>query len=188
MDFFVTIHADFLHVFNTLMKLFFISSETLVLYFMLKKYRATYDSRMDSFRISILLLPSAILAFFVVNTHFCLTIFQYICEVRPRALSAFFPFLIIMLLTTFLVCLDLLDLTRSRRYFAAIVPIRANRRGGINHNPLFVLSRNVSCPLHPELVLSMACPRIHRAHSRHCWTRSNGHLLGSFLHLLQSSS
>ena len=81
MDFFVTLHMDFLHIYNAIMKLFFLGSEALVIYFIIVKYRASYDSRMDSFRIVILLVPAALLAFVAMNTRFAHTAFQYICEV-----------------------------------------------------------------------------------------------------------
>lgn len=68
LDFFVTLRWDVLHIYNALMKLFFIVSEAMILYFIITKYRATYDPRMDSFRVIILVAPCIILSFFFLNT------------------------------------------------------------------------------------------------------------------------
>jgi hypothetical protein len=121
LDFFVTLHLDFLHIYNAIMKLFFIASEALVLFFMTKKYRASYDPRMDSFRILILIVPAVVLAFLTVNTRFAHTVFQYICEVLlPSLLQTF-------VLIFLLVCMDFFYLFRSRCYFTAIVSAGADR-------------------------------------------------------------
>jgi len=56
-------------VYNTAMKLFFITASYATLYLMYVKFKATYDSNHDSFRIEFLLIPVTILAL-VVNHEF----------------------------------------------------------------------------------------------------------------------
>lgn len=61
--------TTFVSVYNTVMKLIFISASLATLYLMYVKFRATYDSNHDSFRIEFLLIPCAILAL-VINHEF----------------------------------------------------------------------------------------------------------------------
>lgn len=80
LDFFVMLKWDLLHIYNALMKIFFIASEACILYFIVKKYRASYDPRMDSFRIALLLIPSVVLSFILVDTSQTKTSFGVIRE------------------------------------------------------------------------------------------------------------
>lgn len=68
-------------MYNFLMKLFFLASEAVILYFMMKRFRSSYDRRMDSFRVPILVGPAIVLAFIFIDTTLCRTWFQYIREV-----------------------------------------------------------------------------------------------------------
>ncbi|KAF5400989.1 ER lumen protein-retaining receptor [Paragonimus heterotremus] len=52
----------FISLYNFTMKLFFISSSCLTVYFIYKKFRATYDSNHDTFNIFVLILPSILLS------------------------------------------------------------------------------------------------------------------------------
>jgi len=61
--------TNFVSVYNTAMKLFFITASYATLYLMYVKFKATYDSNHDSFRIEFLLIPVTILAL-VVNHEF----------------------------------------------------------------------------------------------------------------------
>lgn len=80
LDFFVMLKWDLLHNYNALMKIFFIVSQSGILYFIIKKYRASYDPRMDSFRIALLLIPSIVLSFILVDTSQTKTSFGAIRE------------------------------------------------------------------------------------------------------------
>jgi len=70
---FVTRYLDlvtnFVSVYNTVMKVFFIVSAAATVYLMYVKFRATYDGNHDSFRVEFLLAPVAILAM-VLNNEF----------------------------------------------------------------------------------------------------------------------
>merc|ERR1712117_584826 len=63
---FVTRYLDlvtnFVSIYNTSMKIFFISSAAATVYLMYFKFKATYDGNHDTFRIEFLLGPAALLA------------------------------------------------------------------------------------------------------------------------------
>jgi len=61
--------TNFVSVYNTVMKVFFIGASYATLYLMYVKFKATYDSNHDSFRIEFLLLPVTLLAL-IVNHEF----------------------------------------------------------------------------------------------------------------------
>ncbi|XP_063701838.1 ER lumen protein-retaining receptor [Culicoides brevitarsis] len=61
--------TTFVSLYNTVMKMIFISASLATLYLMYVKFRATYDSNHDSFRIEFLLIPCALLAL-VINHEF----------------------------------------------------------------------------------------------------------------------
>jgi len=70
---FVTRYLDlvtnFVSIYNTVMKVFFISSAAATVYLIYVKFRATYDGNHDTFRIELLLGPVAVLAL-VLNHEF----------------------------------------------------------------------------------------------------------------------
>ena len=70
---FVTRYLDlvtnFVSVYNTVMKVFFISSAGATVWMMFMKFKATYDGNHDTFRIEFLLAPAALLAL-VLNHEF----------------------------------------------------------------------------------------------------------------------
>jgi len=59
---YLDLFTNFISVYNTAMKLFFLTSSLGTVYLMYVKFKATYDSNHDTFRIEFLLIPSAILA------------------------------------------------------------------------------------------------------------------------------
>lgn len=52
----------FVSIYNTLMKIFFISTSGYILYLMKYPYRSTYEPSLDTFRLEFVLAPSAVLA------------------------------------------------------------------------------------------------------------------------------
>jgi len=70
---FVTRYLDlatnFVSLYNTSMKVFFIGSAAATVYMMYVKFRATYDGNNDSFRLELLVAPVAVLAL-LLNTEF----------------------------------------------------------------------------------------------------------------------
>jgi ER lumen protein retaining receptor len=66
---YLDILTNFVSLYNTSMKIFFISSAAATVYLMYVKFKATYDGNHDSFRIEFLLAPVAILAL-VLNNEF----------------------------------------------------------------------------------------------------------------------
>ena len=73
---FVTRYLDlvtnFVSLYNTSMKIFFIASAAATVFLMFRKFKATYDGNHDSFRVEFLLAPVAILAL-VWNNEFTVT-------------------------------------------------------------------------------------------------------------------
>merc|ERR1712211_151767 len=61
--------TNFISVYNTVMKIFFISSAAATVYLMYFKFKATYDGNHDTFRVEFLLAPTALLAL-VLNHDF----------------------------------------------------------------------------------------------------------------------
>jgi len=61
--------TNFVSMYNTTMKVFFIAASYATLYLVYVKFKATYDSSHDSFRIEFLLLPVTLLAL-IVNHEF----------------------------------------------------------------------------------------------------------------------
>merc|ERR1711915_564000 len=61
--------TNFVSVYNTVMKIFFIASAAGTVYLMFIKFKATYDGNHDTFRVEFLLAPVAILAL-VLNHEF----------------------------------------------------------------------------------------------------------------------
>jgi ER lumen protein retaining receptor len=59
---YLDLFTNFISVYNTAMKLFFLASSMGTVYLMYVKFKATYDSNHDTFRIEFLLIPSALLA------------------------------------------------------------------------------------------------------------------------------
>lgn len=59
---YLDLFTNFISVYNTAMKLFFLTSSIGTVYLMYIKFKATYDSNHDTFRIEFLVIPSAILA------------------------------------------------------------------------------------------------------------------------------
>ena len=55
--------------YNLLMKIFFITSQTLILHSILVKYRATYNPKLDLFKIEYVLVPCLVLAIFLQQSH-----------------------------------------------------------------------------------------------------------------------
>merc|ERR1712142_576520 len=65
----LTLLTNFVSVYNTVMKIFFIAASYGTVYLMLLKFKATYNSNHDTFRIEFLLVPAALISL-VVNHSF----------------------------------------------------------------------------------------------------------------------
>ena len=62
---YIDIFFNFISVYNTGIKIFFIASSLTNIYLVLVKYKATISSDMDNFRIELLIIPAAVLAVLV---------------------------------------------------------------------------------------------------------------------------
>nr|CAD2133899.1 unnamed protein product [Meloidogyne enterolobii] len=62
---YLDIFTNFVSIYNTVMKLFFISSSVATVYFIYQKFRATFDRNHDTCRIEFLVLPSFVLALLI---------------------------------------------------------------------------------------------------------------------------
>lgn len=54
----------FLSTYNFLLKIFFIGSQVLIVHAMMRRYRATYNPKLDSFRMEVVIVPCLVLALF----------------------------------------------------------------------------------------------------------------------------
>lgn len=61
--------TNFVSIYNTTMKIFFIATSVATIYLIYTKFKATYDGNHDTFRMEFLLLPCTVLAL-VVNHQF----------------------------------------------------------------------------------------------------------------------
>ncbi|CAG8479833.1 7741_t:CDS:10 [Acaulospora morrowiae] len=59
---YLDLFTSWVSLYNTVMKIFFIASSLYVLYLMKRKFRATYDPNLETFRIEFLLIPCILLA------------------------------------------------------------------------------------------------------------------------------
>jgi len=66
---YLDLFTNFVSVYNTSMKVFFIGASFATIYLMYVKFKATYDSNHDTFRVEFLLIPVTILAL-IVNHEF----------------------------------------------------------------------------------------------------------------------
>ncbi|XP_046382201.1 ER lumen protein-retaining receptor 2 isoform X1 [Haliotis rufescens] len=62
---YLDLFTSFISIYNTAMKLFFLTSSFFTVYLMFMKFRATYDSNHDTFRMEFLVVPVGGLAFLV---------------------------------------------------------------------------------------------------------------------------
>ncbi|XP_067671334.1 ER lumen protein-retaining receptor 2 isoform X1 [Haliotis asinina] len=62
---YLDLFTSFISIYNTAMKIFFLSSSFFTVYLMFMKFRATYDSNHDTFRMEFLVVPVGGLAFLV---------------------------------------------------------------------------------------------------------------------------
>lgn len=72
--------VDLSHFYNFLMKCLFISSQASVIYYSWFRFRATYNSKLDSVRIEYLIIPTLILAYFFEESDSRSSIFMHIRE------------------------------------------------------------------------------------------------------------
>lgn len=62
---YLDLFTTFISLYNSTMKLIFISASIATVYLMFVKFRATYDRNSDSFRIEFLIIPCAVLALLI---------------------------------------------------------------------------------------------------------------------------
>lgn len=62
MDRYLDVFFTFISVYNSLMKVLFVSASCATVYLIFNKFKATYDSNHDTFRIEFAILPSMLLA------------------------------------------------------------------------------------------------------------------------------
>jgi len=66
---YLDIFTNFVSLYNTIMKIFFISSAIYIVYLMKVKYQATWQPSLDTFKVEYLVIPSAVLAL-IINHKF----------------------------------------------------------------------------------------------------------------------
>lgn len=64
LDLFYLRHFDFHHMYNFVMKCLFLGSQATVIYYMVNKYRSTYNPKVDNARMEFILIPCLLLSFF----------------------------------------------------------------------------------------------------------------------------
>jgi hypothetical protein len=62
---YIDLFFNFVSVYNTFMKIFFIGSSIATLYFMKMKFKNSWDPKLDTLRIEMLIIPSALLSVLV---------------------------------------------------------------------------------------------------------------------------
>lgn len=62
---YLDLFTSFISIYNTAMKVFFVGSSIVTVYFIYQHFKATYDSNHDTFRIEFLVVPVGGLAFLV---------------------------------------------------------------------------------------------------------------------------
>jgi ER lumen protein retaining receptor len=72
---------DFLHLYNFLMKILFLSTQTYVLYAMLVLFKNSYDKSFDTLKPWILVAPSLVLAAIFLDYSFATTVILFAREV-----------------------------------------------------------------------------------------------------------
>lgn len=82
LDLFYFHRFNLLHIYNFFMKILFLGSQAAVLYYSWFRFRATYSSKLDTFRIEALILPCLILAFFFEDSGPNASTLLFIREVR----------------------------------------------------------------------------------------------------------
>ena len=139
---YLDLFTNFVSVYNTTMKVFFLASAYATLYLMFIKFKATYDSNHDTFRAEFLLIPVTALAF-LVNHEFS------VVEVSStKCLQCHYSLLPACFLPD---PLDLLDLFRSCCNHAPTLHGFQDRRGGDHNFSLPVLLRSLSLSVHIQL-------------------------------------
>ena len=87
---FVTRYLDlvtnFVSIYNTVMKVFFISSAAATVYLMYFKFKATYDGNHDTFRMEFLLGPAALLAV-LLNHEFSVMEILWTCSIYLESVA-----------------------------------------------------------------------------------------------------
>lgn len=70
LDVFFIFHIrSLIQVYNLIMKIFFISSQAMIIHSILVKYRATYNPKLDTFKVEAIVVPCAVLAIFLQSHH-----------------------------------------------------------------------------------------------------------------------
>ena len=90
---YLDLFTSFISIYNTSMKVFFITTSLFTIYLMYFKFKATYDSNHDTFRVEFLVVPVGGLAFLVnheftplevriilFKNEFNITLFKGVCE------------------------------------------------------------------------------------------------------------
>jgi ER lumen protein retaining receptor len=75
---------DILHIYNFLMKCVFIASQATIVHGILYKYRATYNPKLDTFRVEAVVVPCLVLAFFLYHSSRWNTVFGALVEVSEK--------------------------------------------------------------------------------------------------------
>uniref|UniRef100_A0A0N5A6B1 ER lumen protein-retaining receptor n=1 Tax=Parastrongyloides trichosuri TaxID=131310 RepID=A0A0N5A6B1_PARTI len=83
---YLDIFTNFVSLYNTAMKVFFLGSSIGTLYLMLIKFKATYDSNHDTFRIEFLIVPALILSL-LVNHDFSLMEIMWTFSIYLEAIA-----------------------------------------------------------------------------------------------------
>jgi len=84
---YLDLFTTFISVYNSVMKVVFILSSYATIFFMYKKFRATYDSNHDTFRVEFLVIPVAGLSV-LVNHDFSALEVSMRCHITTLEMTA----------------------------------------------------------------------------------------------------
>jgi len=83
---YLDLFTSFVSVYNSVMKIVFLSASYGTLYLMFYKFKPTYDHNHDSFRIQYLIVPALVLSFVIVHVYTVMEIF-WTCSIYLEAVA-----------------------------------------------------------------------------------------------------
>lgn len=80
---YLDLFTNHISIYNTIMKIFFISSTLYIVYAMKTAFKATWDPKIDTMRVEFLVVPAAVLAL-IINERFRLLDVKYVLEEKEE--------------------------------------------------------------------------------------------------------
>uniref|UniRef100_A0A3Q2W5E6 KDEL endoplasmic reticulum protein retention receptor 3 n=3 Tax=Haplochromini TaxID=319058 RepID=A0A3Q2W5E6_HAPBU len=143
----------YISAYNTVMKVVFLALSYATVYLIYMRFRNTYDSENDTFRVEFLLVPVTGLSFL---ENYAFTPMEVKVSVRNVELPQLKTALKLTRTPLPPDPVDLLHLSGSSGHNATALHDHQDRRGGVHHHPLPVLPRPLQSPLHRQLGVALS--------------------------------